>query len=69
MHAIESKIASLKKASKNWNIPFTFLSSHLGGKIRNRKLGFIGVLTKEKYKVIIVWILVMQEVGLSITLQ
>jgi len=24
MHAIESRIGSLKKASKNWNIPFYF---------------------------------------------
>jgi hypothetical protein len=41
----------------------------LGGKNINKKPGPIGVLIKEENKVVIAWILAMQEVGLSITLQ
>ncbi len=59
MDVVEFRIASLKKASKNWNIPSTFLFNHLGRKIRNRKPGFIGVLAEEEYKTIVAWILAM----------
>lgn len=60
---------SLKKASQFWNIPFISLSNHLNGKIRFRKMVYIGVLMDEKYVVIVAWILVLQKCKLSPTLQ
>ncbi len=69
MDAIECRTSSLKKASRHWKIPFTFLFDHLGGKTINKKPRLMRVLIKEENKVVVAWILVMQEVGLLITLQ
>lgn len=55
---IQNGTTSLKKASKHWNIPLTFLLDHLSGKIRFKKCGLINVLTK-KNQIIITWTLVM----------
>jgi hypothetical protein len=61
--AIQSRTSSLRKANRHWNISFTFLYDHLGGKTINKKPRPIGVLTKEENKVVVAWILIMQEVG------
>jgi len=41
----------------------------LNGRTRNKRIGFGEVLTNEKNVTIIRWVLIMQEVGLPITLQ
>jgi hypothetical protein len=69
MDAIENGIISLRKASKHWNIPLMSLSDHLYGKTKCRKLAPIGVLALEEDQVVVAWVLSMQEVGLSISIQ
>jgi hypothetical protein len=69
MDVVESRTSSLRKANRHWNISFTFLFDHLGGKTTNKKPRPVGVLTKEENKVVITWILAMQKVGLLMTLQ
>jgi hypothetical protein len=41
---------SLKKTSKFWHIPLTFLLDYLNHKTRSKKLGPQGVLTNEEGK-------------------
>jgi hypothetical protein len=45
MDAMENGTISLRKASKQWNIPLISLSNHLYGKTRTRKLGPTCILT------------------------
>ncbi len=59
MDIVEFGTSSLRKASRDWNISFTFLFDHLGGKTINKKPRLIGVLTKEENKVAVTWILAM----------
>jgi hypothetical protein len=56
MDVVEGGIISLRKASRHWNIPLTSLSNHVYGKTTFRKLGLVGVLTKEKNQVMVVWL-------------
>jgi hypothetical protein len=44
MDVVENGTISLRRASKEWNIPLTSLSNHLYGKTRTRKFGPIGIL-------------------------
>ncbi len=69
MDAIENGTNSLRKASRHQNIPLTSLFNHLYGKTRSRKLGLVSVLIVEKNQIMVVWVLSMQEIGLSIGLQ
>ncbi len=69
MELVERKTSTMKKASRNWSIPFFFLQNHLIGRIRSRRIKFGGVLTNEENVAIVKWVLTMQEVGLPITLQ
>jgi len=69
MDAIENGTFSLRRANKAWNIPMGCISNHLNGKTRSRKMGLGGILTKEKDAIVIAWTLVMDECGLSISLQ
>jgi hypothetical protein len=45
MDAVESGTISLRKASRHWNIPLTWLFTHLSGKTRSKKVKLVGVLT------------------------
>jgi len=56
MDVVEGGITSLRKASRHWNIPLTSLSNHVYGKTTFRKLGLVGVLTKEKDQVMVAWL-------------
>ncbi len=49
------------QVSEFWNIPLISLLDHLNG----RKLSPKGVLNGEEDKVLVAWILVIQECGLS----
>jgi len=69
MDEIENGTTSLRKASKHWNIPLTSLFDHLYGKTRSKKPGLANMLTIEENQVVVAWVLSMQEVGLSISLQ
>jgi hypothetical protein len=60
---------SLKCVSKYYNIFLTSLLSHISGRTITRKMGLQGVLTNEEDGTIATWVLNMQMVGLSITLQ
>jgi hypothetical protein len=68
MDAVERRTHSLRKANRSWNIPMSYLSNHLNGKNRSKKMGPRKVLIKEKDSIVIAWTLVMQECGLSIGL-
>jgi len=68
MDVVERNIISLWGPNKFWGILIISLFDHLYGKTKNRKIGPPSVLT-EKEKVIVTWVLNMQECGLSITLQ
>lgn len=57
---------SMKKATKQWNILLSFLSNHLDGKTRSKKMEPSRVLTNEEDATIVGWILGMQECKLSI---
>ncbi len=48
---------SMKKATKQWNIPLISLLDHLNGKIKSRKIGPSRVLTNEKDAIVVGWIL------------
>jgi hypothetical protein len=52
---------SIKRFSKSWNIPLSFLVDHLNGKTKSNKMAPRGVLTKEEDVVMITWTIVMQE--------
>ncbi len=58
--------ASLRKASKFWHIPITFLLDHLNNKTRSTKVGSQGVLIDDEDKTFVVWVLGMQDLKLSI---
>ncbi len=68
MDAIEIGITSLHGPNKFYGKLVTSFSNYLYGKTRSRKIGPPCVLTKEQDGIIIVWVLSMQECGLSITL-
>jgi len=57
MEVIERGTRSLKKASRFWNIPFSFFSNHLNGNTWNMKMGPTCVLTKEEDVTIVAWVL------------
>jgi hypothetical protein len=46
--AMERGSTSLKKTSKFWHIPLTFLLDYLNHKTRSKKLGPQGVLTNKE---------------------
>jgi hypothetical protein len=69
MDVVEKSQTFLREATNFWHIPFTFLLDHINHKTILKKLGSQGVLTNEEDKTFMVWILGMQECGLSITLQ
>jgi hypothetical protein len=46
MDVVEKGHTSLKKVAKYWKIPLTSILDHMNGRIRCRKLGPQGVLTK-----------------------
>jgi len=69
MDAIENGTFSIRMANKVWNIPMGSIFNHLNGKTKSRKMGLGGVLTKKKDAIVIAWTLVMDECGLSISLQ
>jgi hypothetical protein len=50
MDAMEKGSTSLKKTSKRWHIPLTFLLDYLSHKTRSKKLGPQGVLTTDERK-------------------
>lgn len=50
MDAMKRGSTSLKKTSKFWHIPLTFLLDYLNHKTRSKKLGPQGVLTNEEGK-------------------
>jgi hypothetical protein len=69
LEVVERGTNTMKKASRNWGIPLFFLRNHLNDRRTSRRIRFGGVLTNEKNVVIVRWVLIMQEVGLPITLQ
>jgi hypothetical protein len=48
MDVVERGTHSLRRANKSWNIPMNSTTNHLNGKIKSRKTGPRGVLTKKK---------------------
>ncbi len=50
MDAMKRGSTSLKKTSKFWHIPLTFLLNYLNHKTRSNKLGPQGLLTNEEGK-------------------
>jgi tellurite resistance-related uncharacterized protein len=48
VEVVERGINIMRKASRNWGIPFFFLGHHLNGKIKSIRIGFRGVLTNEE---------------------
>ncbi len=69
MEVVERGTNTMKKASRNWGIPLFFLRNHLNDRIMSRTIRFGGVSIDEKNVAIVRWVLIMQEVGLPITLQ
>jgi hypothetical protein len=69
MDAIENGTISLRKASRHWNVPLTSLFEHLYGKTKSKKPRLVGMLIIEENQVVVAWVLLMLEVGLSISLQ
>lgn len=69
MDVIQKKHFSMKRANQHWHIPLTFLSYHLNGKTKSRKVGPQVIVTNEKDVTMVAQILSMQQCGLSITLQ
>jgi hypothetical protein len=67
MEVVERGINTMRKASRNWGIPLSFLRNHLNGRIKSKRIKFGGVLTNEENVAIVKWVLTMQEVGLPIT--
>ncbi len=65
MDAIEKGTTSLKNVS----IFLTSLSNHLYGKIRSRKPKLTCVLIVKEVEVMVAWVLFMQKIGLSMSLQ
>jgi hypothetical protein len=69
MDVVEGGMHSLKRANMSWNIPMSSLYDHMNGKSKSRRMGPGGVLIEEKDSIMIGWTLIMQECGLSISLQ
>jgi len=67
MEVMERGTNTMRKASRNWGIPLSFLRNHLNGRIKSKRIRFGGVLTNEENVAIVRWVLTMQEVGLPIT--
>jgi hypothetical protein len=68
MDVIERRTMSLRKPSKHWNIPLTSLSDHLYKKTRSKK-PTTNRCIKNEYQLVVLWVLAIQDVGLSISLQ
>ncbi len=69
MDVVERGVISMRKTNKHWDIPLSSLSNHLNGKTQCRKVGLLGVPTKEEDVIVVAWIANMQKHGLSISLQ
>jgi len=69
MEVVDRGKNTMKKVSRNCGIPLFFLRNHLNDRIMSRRIRFGGVLIDEKNVSIVRWVLIMQEVGLPITLQ
>jgi hypothetical protein len=59
----------MKKASRNWGIPLSFLTDHLNGKTKGERIRFGGLLIDEEDVAIVKVVLTMQGLGLFISLQ
>ncbi len=59
----------VRKTIKYQNIPLTSFLDHLNCRIRCRKVGPQGGLTKQEDEIMVTWVLNMQKVRLSINLQ
>jgi hypothetical protein len=66
MEVVEQGTCSLQGASWIFHILLSFLSSHLIGCTRSRKMGPLGVFIKEKDVATYKWTLAMGEGGLLI---
>jgi hypothetical protein len=69
MDVVENGTYSLRKASRAWNIPMSFVFDHLNEKPISRKMGPVCVFIEEDDTSMITWTLAMGECGLSISLQ
>lgn len=69
MDVVERGVISMRKTNKHWDIPLSSLSNHLNGKTKCRKVGLLGVPTKENDVIVVAWIANMQKHRLSISLQ
>ncbi len=69
MDVVENGTYSLRKASRAWNIPMSFVFDHLNEKPISRKMGPMCVFIEEDDTSMITWTLAMGECGLSISLQ
>jgi len=67
MEVVEMGTNTMRKSSRNWGIPLSFLQNHSNGRIKSKRIRFGGVLTDEDNVAIVRWVLTMQEVGLPIT--
>lgn len=65
MEEVERGTSMMKKANRNWGIPL----SSLNGKTRSKRIRFGRVLINEEDVAIVRVVLVMQRLGLFITLQ
>jgi hypothetical protein len=52
---VKRRTCSLRKARMSWNIILSSLIDHLNKKTRSRKMGPIGVFTKEEDVVMVKW--------------
>ncbi len=67
MEVVERGTNTMRKASRNWGIPLSFVRNHLNGRIKSKRIRFGGVVNVEKNVAIVKWVLTMQEMGLPIT--
>ncbi len=66
---MEKGINMMKKASRIWDIPLSFLIDHLNGRTRNQRIIFGGVLLDEEDVALVRLVFAMQGLGMFITLQ
>ncbi len=66
IEAIEVRRCSMRRVSRSWNIPLNFLCVHLNKQTRSKKMGLGGVFKDGENDVVVVWVLAMQEIGMSI---
>ncbi len=69
MEEVERGTSMMKKASRNWGIPLSSLTGHLKGRTKSKRIVFGGVLIDEEDVAIDRVVLIMQGLGLFITLQ